>query len=427
MKAITFILYKQLLKLVIVLVLGLVLFGLAGSGQVSADGPHPSPGLMLVDYRHLNGGQDGVAIIDLDPESDRFGKIVQRRPIGRGVLPHHLYFNRDQSKLYTTALQGATLYEIALTKDAYGTPRIGQITPIDTGGNLIGEDMYFTEDGSRFYMTFMGGQGGEKDGSIGVFDAQTNELLELIVAPVPDDPSAGEQPFLMHPHGISANEELGQFMVTSTVHPDGQSEIGNTVTTIDLETNDLLKTYRVADSPEDLSEPVEVLLLRDGLPPYALVTTLLGADIWVAAYNSETGSFGEFEKKVEGDEQGLGVALEFYIHENKQGEKELYVSFGVPGVVNVYGLDRLPELPLKRTLPAGAGAHHMAFFETESGREVLLVQNNLLNIEGLNAGTLTVVDIYTGELLNTLDMPAEYGLMPESIESAFGHGHDYHH
>jgi len=418
--------YKLWLKLAIVSAIGLVIFSLAGCSQVSADSPHHSPGLMLVDYRHLDGGKDGVALIDLDPESKQFGKITQQRPIGQGVLPHHLYFNRDQSKLYNTALGGSYLYEIALKKDANGMPHIGQITPIDTHGNITGEDIYFTQDGGRFYMTFMGGQGGEKDGTIGVFDAQTNELLETIVAPVPDDPASG-QPFLMHPHGISANEELGLLMVTSTVHPDLVSEVGNTVTLIDMKTNQLLKTYLVADSPEDLSDPVEVLLLRDDLPPYALVTTGLGGDIWVASYNSETGLFNEFEKQVEGEEHGLGVALEFYIHEDKQGEKELYVSFGVPGVVNVYGLDQLPELPLKRTLPAGAGAHHMVFFETESGREVVVVQNNLLNLEGLNAGTLTVVDIHTGELLKTLDLPTEYSLMPEAIELAFGHGHDYHH
>jgi DNA-binding beta-propeller fold protein YncE len=381
---------------------------------------------MLVDFRHLDGGKDGVAIIDLDPESEQFGQIIQQRSIGEGVLPHHLYFNRDQTKLYTTALGGSNLYEITLKKDAHEIPHLGSIKPIDTHGNIVGEDIYFTQDGSRFYMTFLGGQGDEKGGSIGVFEAQTNELVETILAPVPEDPSS-EQPFIMHPHGISANEELGLLMVTSTVHPDLENEVGNTVSLIDMKTNQVLKTYLVADSPDDLSQPIEVLLLRDNLPPYALVTTAIGGDIWVASYNSQTGLFNEFEKKVEGEAHGLGVPLEFYIHQNKRDEKELYVSFGVPGVVNVYGLDQLPELPLKRTLPAGAGAHHMVFFETKSGREALVVQNNLLNLDGLNAGSLTVVDIHTGELLRTLDLPTQYGLMPEAIESAFGHGHDYHH
>ena len=199
------------------------------------------------------------------------------------------------------------------------------------------------------------------------------------------------------------------------------------MTQIDLSTNELQKTYLVADSPTDQSETVEVLLLRDDLPPYALVTTGTGGDIWVASYNKDSGLFNSFEKKVEGEDQGLGVPLEFYIYRNKQDERELYVSFAVPGVVNVYSLEQLPDLPLKRTLPAGAGAHHMAFFETLSGREVVVFQNNLINLEGMNDGTLMVVDIYTGEILATLDMRTDYGLLPESIEWAYGHGADTHH
>ena len=152
-----------------------------------------------------------------------------------------------------------------------------------------------------------------------------------------------------------------------------------------------------------------------------------GGDIWVAPYDSGTRAFGAFVKQVDGSCQGLGVALEFYVHRNHHGEKELYVSFGVPGVVNVYRLDALPALPLKRTLRAAPGAHHMAFFETESGRELVVVQNNLLDLNGLNAGSLTVLDSHTGEVLGTVPMAAEHGLMPESIESAFGHGADIHH
>jgi DNA-binding beta-propeller fold protein YncE len=386
---------------------------------------HVSPGLTFVDYRHLNGGADGLLLMDLDPESPEFGKILQQVEMGAGVLPHHLYFNRDQSKLYNTTLGGERLYEVGLTRDASGFPTITEITPIDVGDNLIGEDIYFTEDGSRFYMTFMGGQGGERDGTVGVFDAKTDQLLEVISAAEPADPANGE-PFILFPHGISANEELGLLMVTSSQPPTG-TNFGNTVTTIDLKTNQLIKTQLVGDSWEDLSLPVEVLLLRDDLPPHALVSTSIGGDIWIASYDEATNTFGDFVKVVDSEQEGLGVALEFYIHTDHAGQKELYISFGVPGVINVYSLDALPQLPLKRTLPAGPGAHHMSFFETHSGSEVVVVQNNLLNLEGINAGTLMVVDIHSGEVLKTLDMRATYGWLPESIEAAFGHGHDLHH
>lgn len=407
------------------LVVGLVLIQ-SGTAPARVHCYEPSPGLMLVAYTHLEGGRDGLALIDMDPESRRFGRILQKRAIGKGVLPHHVYFNGDETRLYATALSGSFLYEIRFRRDKYDRPHLGRIVPIDTRGNLIGEDMYFTEDGSRYYVTFLAGRGGDRDGSVGVFDAETNEVLETITAQEPRDPSSG-QPFILYPHGISANEGLGILMVTSASHPDGVTGIGNTVTQIDLETHAPVKSYLVADFPADPSEAIEVLLLRDDFPPYALVTTGTGGDIWVASYNDDDGLFDPFEKKVEGDDQGLGVPLEFYIYRNNQGERELYVSFGIPGVVNVYSLDQLPDLPLKRTLPAGAGAHHMAFFQTMSGREVVVIENNLINLEGLNDGTLMVVDIYTGEVLGTLDMRAEYGLLPESIEWAYGHGADTHH
>lgn len=289
----------------------------------------------------------------------------------------------------------------------------------------MGEDVYFTEDGNRFYMTFMGGQGGERDGTVGVFDAKTDQLIEVISAPEPADP-ASDQPFILYPHGISANEELGLLMVTSS-QPSTGTDIGNTVTTIDMKTNKPIKTPLVADSLADRSLPVEVMLLRNDLPPHALASTSIGGDIWIAPYNEASNTFGDFVKVVDSDKEGLGVALEFYIHTDKVGQKELYITFGVLGVINVYRLDALPELPLKRTLPAGPGAHHMSFFATRSGREVVVVQNNLLNLEGINAGTLMVVDIHSGEVLGTVDMRADYGLLPESIEAAFGHGHDMHH
>lgn len=420
------------------------------SGYVAANGkdrPHtefprcnPNPGLVFVDYRDLKGGKDGVVLMDLDPESNRFGRILQRKPIGKGVLPHHLYFNRDEDRLYTTSLGGANLYEIELNVNRRGIPRMKRIIPIDTGGNTVGEDIYFTEDGSRYYVTFMGGviENGaiaEAGGSVGVFDAHTNELLKTIRAPIiggldaVDDPNSLNTPYILYPHGISANEELGLMFVTSTIHADLTTGVGDTVTLLDMNNDDaLIKTYQVSDELGSGSSPVEVLALRDDLPPFALVNTMLGGDVWVSQYNPATQIYDEFVKKIEGDDLGHSWALEFYIQENNAGEKELYISFAVPGVINVYSLDELPELPLKRTLDsAGLGAHHMSFYETRSGREVVVVQNNLLNIPGLNSGVLTVVDTQTGEVLGTVNLPERYGIMPESVESAFGSGHDLHH
>ena len=50
------------------------------------------------------GRREGVAIIDVDPKSKNFGKIVTDLSIPPDVVAHHIFYNKDSSKAYITAL-----------------------------------------------------------------------------------------------------------------------------------------------------------------------------------------------------------------------------------------------------------------------------------------------------------------------------------
>ncbi|WP_343608055.1 hypothetical protein [Chryseobacterium oranimense] len=380
------------------------------------DLPHDTS--FYIDYRSLKGLPDGIAVIELDPEAPNFGHISSKLELGVGVLPHHLYYNQGANKLYTTALGGNYLYQIKTEKDKTGQPKLVDATPIDTGENTVGENLFFTNDG-RYFMTFMGGAGGPRDGSIGVFNANNNQLIKTIKAPIQTNPNQ----FIMYPHGISVNEEKGIMMVTSTIHPDLTTGMGNTCTLLDMNTYELKETYLVADSQTDMSSPVEVLLLRGKFPQYALATTMLGGDIWIAPYNATTKKYDAFSKIFDGSTQGLGWTLEMYIDDNSR----LYVSFADPGKVLVFDISNLPQLKLLKTLTADKGAHHMVFFKTKKGKEVVAVQNNLLDIPNLNSGTINVIEIETGKTLGTVDLRAKYGILPESIEGTNGPSSYMHH
>lgn len=379
---------------------------------------HPHDSSFYIDYRSLKGLLDGIAVIELDPEAPNFGNISNKLELGIGVLPHHLYYDHNAKKLFTTALGGSYLYQIKTGEDQNGQPKLINATPIDTGENTVGENLFFTTDG-RYFMTFMGGAGGQKDGSIGVFNASNNQLIKTIKAPIQTNPNQ----FIMYPHGISVNEEKGLMMVTSTIHPDLTTGVGNTCTLLDLNTYELKETYQVADSPADMSAPVEVLLLRGKFPQYALATTMLGGDIWIAPYNAATKKYDAFSKVFDGSTKGLGWALEMYIDDTSK----LYVSFADPGKVLVFDLSNLPQLKLLKTFDADKGAHHMVFFKTKSGKEVVAVQNNLLNIPNLNSGTISVIDINTGKTLGTVNLRTQYGILPESIEGTNGPSNYMHH
>src|SRR5207237_10671222 len=63
--------------------------------------------------------QEGIAIIDVDPKSKTFGEKVQDLPLPADLVAHHIFYNRDQSKAYVTALGKSELRESDMKKQPY--------------------------------------------------------------------------------------------------------------------------------------------------------------------------------------------------------------------------------------------------------------------------------------------------------------------
>ena len=63
--------------------------------------------------------KEGLAIIDVDPKSSGFGKILMEIPLPSDLVAHHLYDNRDMSKAYVTALGKSVLHVLDLKRFPY--------------------------------------------------------------------------------------------------------------------------------------------------------------------------------------------------------------------------------------------------------------------------------------------------------------------
>src|SRR5712692_9920033 len=96
--------------------------------------------------------KEGIAIIDVDPKSKSFGQIVQDLPLPADLVAHHIFYNRDQSKAYITALGKPELRVI----DMKAKPLAIKVIPV--AGCAVGEDVVFSEDNSKWYLTCMGTQ-----------------------------------------------------------------------------------------------------------------------------------------------------------------------------------------------------------------------------------------------------------------------------
>jgi hypothetical protein len=395
-------------------------------------------GLPALETKH------GVAIVELDPDAANFGAILQEVELPDLAQPlHHLYYS-PTGRLYSTGLDPkCSLAEVGLSRDAAGKPVIGGVTCLDTGGQQVGEDIIWHGVGGKDYMivTFMGGTGLEQQdaGSIGVFDPQSNALIKTIEAR--KSQVAEGAPYVMYPHGVSAYGD--RLVVTSTAHPDLTSGVGNAITVIDLNTLEPIQSIVVEDAkPVGFpSSPVEVLFVRPsivpGVTPAVLVNTMFGFETWTVPYDEANKSFGTPVKAYDGASAGTGVPLEFY-----GNDTELFVSHAVPGLVKRYALSGLPELvPSGPDIATGPGAHHMIFFTGSSGRKLIAVQNNLLNlgnaadndptdvdfIAKLNDHTVTVHDLPSGERLAVLNFKERYRKGVENVEALFGSGFVHHH
>jgi DNA-binding beta-propeller fold protein YncE len=335
--------------------------------------------------------KEGLAVIDVDPKSPSFGKLLMEIPLPPDLVAHHIYFNRDKSKAYVTALGKSILHVMDLTRFPY---RIKAVAVPDC---QVLEDVVFSEDSRTWYLTCMGSS------KVVMGDASTDKPIRTIGSP------AGGTAFIKYPHGISIHTGIDRAIITSTVRPSDLGDPGETVTVLEASTGKVLSTHKVSRKASPSGEaPVEVMFMPGTTPPLAYITNMFGGTLWTAVWNPGAKGFS-FSQVDDYGSRGHGVALE--IEHNKKRDR-LYVTTAKPGHVNVYDVSEPQKPKFLKAIPAAAGAHHLVFSPDEA---YLFVQNSLLNLPGMSDGSITVIDVAKGEPIASVDTLKNMGMNPNCI------------
>ncbi len=122
-------------------------------------------------------------------------------PLPPDLVAHHIYYNRDQSKAYVTALGKSILHVLDMTRFPY------RMKVVETPGCQMLEDIVFSQDNRTWYLTCMGSS------TVVIGDATTDKPLKTVSAPAPGPP------FISYPHGISVHSGIDRVLITSTVRP----------------------------------------------------------------------------------------------------------------------------------------------------------------------------------------------------------------
>jgi DNA-binding beta-propeller fold protein YncE len=334
--------------------------------------------------------REGLAVIDVDPKSQTFGKLLMDIPLPPDLVAHHIYFNRDKSKGYITALGKSVLHVMDMTRFPY------RIKAVPVPDCQVLEDVVFSEDNRTWFLTCMGSS------NVIMGDAATDKSVKTIGSP-------GGQTFIKYPHGISIHNGIDRVIITSTVRASDLGDPGETVTVIEASTGKVLSTHKVSKKASPSGEaPVEVMFMPGTNPPVAYITNMFGAALWTAVWNPATRDFS-FNHVDDLGSRGHGVALE--MEHNKKRDR-LYVTSAKPGHVTVYDVSEPQKPKFLKAIPAAAGAHHLVFSPDET---YLFVQNSLLNLTGMSDGSITVIDVAKGEPIASVDTLKNMGLNPNCI------------
>ena len=171
--------------------------------------------------------REGIAIMEIDPESSDFGKILMDIPLPADLVAHHIFFNRDRTKAYITALGKSLLHVIDLTRFPY------RLRAIDVPDCQVSEDLVVSEDNRTWYLTCLGSS------TVIMGDAVKDVPIKTVRAAEPATAS------ILYPHGIAIHDGIDRVLVTSTVKPDDMAQAGDSVTVLEASTGKVLSTHKV--------------------------------------------------------------------------------------------------------------------------------------------------------------------------------------
>ena len=330
--------------------------------------------------------KEGIAVIDVDPASKTFGRTIQDIALPADLVAHHIFYNRNQSKAYVTALGKGELRVIDMKKVPYAAKVIA------VPDCQIGEDLVFSDDNRKWYLSCMGTQ------SMIVGDAVADKALQTIKVAA------------KYPHGIAIHNGIDRILLTSTVRASDLGDAGEVISAVEASTGKVLGTYKLSRKPSPSGEaPVEILFVPGSNPPVAYITNMYGGTLWTATWDPKKKDF-DVAQVHDFAEQKAGVPLEIYF--NTKADR-MYVTTAKPGHLHIFGLEGDASKPkLLKSIATAEGAHHVAF--TRDGRYAF-VQNALLNLPGMSDGSVTIVDLKSEKVVGSMDALKVKGLNPNSM------------
>jgi methanethiol oxidase len=300
--------------------------------------PGERESLLYVWTRDASGsGSDFIAVVDADPQSGDFGRIVASVPTGStGNEAHHFGYTERADRIFAGGVMSNRMFlydveadprrlRIARTVDLSGTGYVGPHTAYAVPGGVL--------------VTMMGDAGGSGGGAILELDAE-GAVRRVLPAPMHNGRPVNFYDVTVLPH-------TNRMLSTGLAHaahfahgPPAPEQVGNQVVVWDWQRREVKQIVEIDAGPAVLRP------LRRAGSAGGFVNALFGNSIW---YWDEDGTGGlRFERVVQLPDGSLPVDMRV-----SPDDRYLFVSLWAGGKVQQYDITdpRRPRLVGEVALP----------------------------------------------------------------------------
>jgi methanethiol oxidase len=274
------------------------------------------------------GGSDFLAVVDADPRSTTFGKIVAEVPTGStGNEAHHFGYTADGSRIFAGGMFSNRIFVYDVERDPRA-PELIRTVDLAPSGFVGPHTAYAIRDGVLVAM-------------MGAADGGPGAILELTTAgdvrAVHQAPVSNGRP--LHLYDVVVQPEANRMLATSFAHAEhfmhgvpAPEHVGNEVVVWDFATKEVVQVAEL-----DLS----TMVLRPLRTPGAVggfVPSLFGNSVWFWEDANGDGQF-QFHRVLEFQEGSLPVDLRV-----SHDDRFMYVTLWAGGRVQQYDI-RDPRNP----------------------------------------------------------------------------------
>ena len=341
--------------------------------QGLADGRHESERHLFVwAGDQARTGPDFLAVVDFDPDSQRYGDVIRTVPLpgpgASGNEPHHVGLSADGRTLAAggllSVLKGQNeifFFDVSRPK----APRF--LSSANPPQSAITDEFYALPQGG-FLVTMMGGAQGHHPGRVVEFDRDLQVVAEHPERP-PDDG--------FNPHGISVRPELNLMVTSDFICPattlnvvPGNPDLRGSIRVWDFQQRSIVKTIAIPGA----GGTIDVHLIPGDRRGRAFTAGMLDDKLYLVDTRAGRATpVFDFATIAAGGWPQL-------IRMTRDG-KRLFITMNVAGRVAMFDTSdpESPELLSTLDLGADAGPHYLALTRDERR---LVVSDYFLNEDG---------------------------------------------